>query len=178
MRILKIENSNIFKNIAVITGILFIISQGQNFLGVLMNGVYKITGFTDGTYPTFGIEVGGGFSGGHGTAGVLGSLLESMNQPYWETAQGITVTTATFGIIGGILIGVFIINMGARKKYTNFLDSPGDFPEDMKKGYQSDVDKQESFGKETTLSSSIDTLAFHLAFVLGGSGLAYGLCYK
>lgn len=172
---LKKENSNIFRNIAVITGILFIISQGQNFLGVLMNGVYKITGFTAGTYPTFGIEVGGGFSGGHGTAGVLGSLLESMNQPYWETAQGITVTTATFGIIGGILIGVFIINMGARKKYTNFLDSPGDFPEDMKKGYQSDVDKQESFGKETTLSSSVDTLAFHLAFVLGGSGLAYGL---
>jgi len=168
-------SSHVLRNIAVMTGVLFIISQGQNFLGVFMNWLYKITGFTTDAYPTFGIEVGGGFSGGHGTAGVLGSLLESMNQPYWETAQGITVTTATFGIIGGILIGVFIINMGARKKYTKFLDSPGDFPEEMKKGYQSDVEKQDLFGKETTLSSSIDTLAFHLAFVLGGSGLAYGL---
>lgn len=168
-------SSHMFRNIAVITGILFIISQGQNFFGIFMNWFYKVIGFTADAYPTFGIEVGGGFSGGHGTAGVLGSLLESMNQPYWETAQGITVTTATFGIIGGILIGVFIINMGARKKYTKFLNSPGEFPEDMKKGYQSDVKKQDLFGKETTLSSSIDTLAFHLAFVLGGSGLAYGL---
>ncbi|MEX5652369.1 sodium/glutamate symporter [Staphylococcus cohnii species complex 1658] len=168
-------NRHMFRNIAVMTGILLIIAQGQNFLGVILNRIYVITGFTKDSYPTFGIEVGGGFSGGHGTAGVLGSLLHSMNQPYWETTQGITVTTATFGLIGGILVGVFIINMGARKKYTHFLKSPGEFPEDMRKGYQSDVKKQENFGKETTLSSSIDTLAFHLAFILFGSGIAYGI---
>jgi ESS family glutamate:Na+ symporter len=169
------NKSNVLQNILVMTGILFIISQGQNFLGILMNWIYKITHFVNQSYPTFGTEVGAGFSGGHGTAGVIGSLLDSMNQTYWTTAQGITVTTATFGIIGGILVGVVIINMGARKKYTSFLKSPGDFPKDMKVGYQKDESKQLSLGRETTLSSSIDTLAFHLAFILVVSGLAYGI---
>ncbi|ARF13598.1 hypothetical protein CSV63_11895 [Sporosarcina sp. P34] len=171
----KKKNSNASRNILIMFAILVIISQGHNVIGIALNYIFDKTGVISDIYPTFGTEVGAGFAGGHGTAGVVGSLLQSMNQPYWNIAQGVTVTTATVGLIGGILIGIVMINIAARKGYTKFLSGPGSFPQDMKQGYQSDVEKQQTFGKETTLGSSIDTLTFHLALILGGSGIAYGL---
>lgn len=163
------------RNTLVLLAILLIISQGQLLLGLLLTFIFKTTGFVQDLYATFGTEIGMGFAGGHGTAGVVGSLLQSMGQPYWELAQGVTVTTATVGIVGGILIGIILINIAARKGYTKFLSGPQSFPEDMLKGYEKNIEKQKSFGKETTTSSSIDSLTFHLALILGGSGLAYAL---
>lgn len=169
------KGGNTTRNTLVLLAILLIISQGQLLLGLLLSFIFEVTGFVQDLYATFGTEVGMGFAGGHGTAGVVGSLLQSMNQPYWELAQGVTVTTATVGIIGGILIGIILINIAARKGYTKFLSGPQSFSEDMLKGYEKDIEKQNSFGKETTTSSSIDSLTFHLALILGGSGLAYAL---
>ncbi|CAM4315466.1 hypothetical protein [Lacicoccus alkaliphilus] len=169
------KGSSTTRNTLVLLAILVIISQGQLLLGLLLSFIFEATDFVQDLYATFGTEIGMGFSGGHGTAGVVGSLLQSMNQPYWELAQGVTVTTATVGIIGGILIGIVLINIAARKGYTKFLSGPQSFPEEMLKGYESNIEKQNSFGKETTTSSSIDSLTFHLALILGGSGLAYAL---
>ncbi len=124
-------------------------------------------------YDSFGWELGLGFSGGHGTAGLLGNMLQSMNLPYWETSQGIAVTTATFGIIGGIILGMIMINWAARNGQTSILKNPSDIPENMRVGYEKDIAKQLSLGRETTLSSSIDTITFHLAIILSACGIAY-----
>jgi ESS family glutamate:Na+ symporter len=43
----------------------------------------------------------------------------------------------------------------------------------MAKGIQWDPEQQKSMGKETTLNSSIESLTFHLAIILGGCGIAY-----
>ena len=51
-----------------------------------------------------------------------------MNLPYWETAQGVATTTATFGIVGGILIGIAMINYAARHGHTAMLKKPADIP--------------------------------------------------
>lgn len=169
------RSSQTTRNILILFAIMVIISQGQQALGIGIHYISEKIGMLTNAYPSFGTEIGGGFSGGHGTAGVIGSMLQSMNQPYWETAQGVTVTTATFGIIGGILIGIVLINFAARRGYTQYLSSSKSFPKDMKQGYQPDIAKQNKFGKETTLSSSVDTLAFHIALILGGSGVAYGV---
>lgn len=169
------KDNNLSRNILILFGILVIVSQGQHVLGIGLHYIFNKIGMGQDFYPTFGTEIGAGFAGGHGTAGVVGSILQSMNQPYWNLAQGVTVTTATIGIVSGILLGIILINFAARKGYTKYLSGPENFPENMLKGYESDVKKQKSLGKETTLSSSIDSLAFHLALIIGGSGLAYGL---
>jgi ESS family glutamate:Na+ symporter len=124
-------------------------------------------------YPTFGYELTEGFAGGHGTAGVIGSYYKGMDLPYWEIAQGITTTTATFGLIGGMIIGIIAINVAARTGHTSILTKPADLPPDMAKGIQWEREKQKSMGKETTINSSIESLTFHLAIILGGCGLAY-----
>ncbi len=82
-------------------------------------------------------------------------------------------TTATFGIVGGILIGIMMINWAARHGQTAMLKKPADIPEPLRVGFEKDIKKQNSVGRETTLSSSIDTLAFHAALIFVACGLAY-----
>lgn len=124
-------------------------------------------------YDVFGIELSIGFVGGHGTAGTLGNMLSAMNLPYWQTSQGVATTTATFGIVGGILIGIAMINWAARHGQTAVLKKPADIPEPIRVGFERDIKKQASVGRETTMSSSIDTLAFHAALIFLDCGLAY-----
>ena len=99
-------------------------------------------------YPTFGWELGLGYVGGHGAAGLLGNMLQSMNLPYWETAQGVAVTTATFGLVGGIIIGMVLINWTVRRGHTILLKKPSDIPESFKVGFIKDLAKQASIGRK------------------------------
>lgn len=156
---------------------LAIISASQNLFSLIVSGSFKNFFNYESIYATFGTELSAGFAGGHGTAGVVGSLLQSLNQPFWTTAQGVTTTTATVGLISGILIGIVLINIAARKGYTKYIQAGADLPVEMKKGVQPDVDRQEVAGYEPTDSSSIDSLSFHLALILMVSGLAFVTTY-
>lgn len=165
------------KSVMIMFFILAIVGATQNLFGVTIASTFKNIFKYDGIYATFGTELSAGFAGGHGTAGVVGSLLQSLNQPYWNTAQGVTTTTATVGIISGILVGIVLINIAARKGYTNFIQTSSKMPTDMISGVQKDTEQQDIAGKETTNSSSIDSLSFHLALILMVSGLAFVTTY-
>lgn len=162
-------NAGILKNVFPLIGIGLGVSMLQFATGfgthVLFNG--------ENLYEVFGIELSIGFVGGHGTAGTLGNMLSELNLPYWQTSQGVATTTATFGIVGGILIGIMMINWAARHGQTAVLKKPADIPEPIRVGFEKDIKKQASVGRETTMSSSIDTLAFHAALIFVACGLAY-----
>ncbi len=157
---------------------LFFISLGSAMLQFAVGfAVHMIFGKSYEFYDQFGIELGVGFVGGHGTAGTLGSTLNDMNLPCWETSQGVASTMATVGIMGGILIGILLINLAARKGQTVMLDRPAAIPQALKRGFETDVSKQKTIGRETTFSTSIDALAFHTSLILAACGCAY-LCHK
>ena len=162
-------NPDFLKNVFPLIGIGLAAAMFQFAVGygthVLFSG--------ENLYDVFGIELSIGFVGGHGTAGTLGNMLSALNLPYWETSQGVATTTATFGIVGGILIGIMMINWAARHGQTAMLKKPADIPEPLRVGFEKDIKKQNSVGRETTLSSSIDTLAFHAALIFVACGLAY-----
>ncbi|MFH2128738.1 MAG: sodium/glutamate symporter [bacterium] len=126
-------------------------------------------------YPAFGMELSLGFFGGHGTAGLIGNILQKLKMPYWEVAQGVAVTSATVGLVGGILLGMILINTAARRNRISHLADPSALPEETRKGYESDISKQELTCRETTHTSSIDSLAFHVAIVFSVCGLSYVL---
>lgn len=151
--------------------ILTLIVGVQYMAGFIIHVIFKAGGTE--LYDTFGWELTMGFAGGHGTAGLLGNMLKGMNLPYWEIAQGVGVTTATIGLLGGILGGIVLINWAARTGKTRLLSKPSDIPMHIQVGYQKDIAKQASAGRETTNASSIDTVAFHTAIILVASGLAY-----
>jgi len=173
---LNFANKDTAKNIKNVIPLLFIMFATyylQNILGFGVNILFKSMGVD--MYETFGWELVIGYTGGHGTAGILGNMLQEMNLPYWETAQGVAITMATFGIVGGILIGMLLINWAARKGYTAILDKPSDIPANIAIGYEKDITKQGSVGRETTKSSSLDTVSFHAAIIFLGCFLAYAL---
>lgn len=163
------EDAGILKNIVPLMAVGMGVSMLQFAVGY---GTHVIFGGSD-LYDVFGIELAIGFVGGHGTAGTLGNMLQEMNLPYWETSQGVATTTATFGIVGGILIGIAMINWAARHGQTALLKKPADIPEPIRVGYEKDITKQGSVGRETTMSSSIDTFAFHAALIFVACGISY-----
>jgi ESS family glutamate:Na+ symporter len=160
-------------NIVKMFGVLLAVCFGQMLVGLFVREFFTVTNPELGLYAPFGLELSQGFSGGHGTAGVIGSFYKGLNLDYWEVAQGVTTTTATFGLVGGMIIGIIAINIAARRGRTAILKKPGDIPVDMSKGFQRDNARQKSLGKETTYNSSIESISFHLAIILAGCGLAY-----
>lgn len=154
--------------------VLSIVALSQTVFGLLVANVFRKSSEL---YHTFGTELSAGFSGGHGTAGVIGGLLRSAGQPYWETAQGLATTSATVGLVGGILIGIVLINIASRKGYTTYFRGTESLSSDMITGVQKDTTLQENSGKETTHSSSIDSLGFHVALIMTVSGLAFFLSF-
>jgi ESS family glutamate:Na+ symporter len=161
-------SANMIKTYAI----LFSVGGVQFLTGIITREAFVRFGGMD-LYTPFGYELSMGFSGGHGTAGVVGSYFRGLDLPYWELAQGVTTTTATFGLLGGMIIGIIAINIAARTGRTAILTKPADIPPDIARGYQGDPAKQQSLGKETTLSSSIESLSFHLAVILSACGIAY-----
>ena len=112
-----------------------------------------------------------GYYGGHGTAAAVGQAYEALG---WSEATDLAYTTATVGIVGGIILGIIIINWGARKNYTNYVRSPKDLPVSMKTGL---IPRAEQSTSTTGTISTIcaDPMAFHLALVLVPSILGYAL---
>lgn len=160
------------KSILTTTFILFIVTFLQLAVGFIVN--FICTKFLNiNLYKTFGAELNTGFAGGHGTAGMIGRTLQDMNLDYWSIAQGIATTTATFGLIGGLILGVILINRACRNGNTALLKNPAHIPIDLKRGFIKDKSKQPSIGNETMVSSSIDTFAFHVALIFSVSGLSY-----
>ena len=67
-------------------------------------------------HDSFGLILATGYYGGHGTAVAVGDMFKDMGyNEFFDLGN----TSATIGLIGGILIGIAIINWGTRKKYTN-----------------------------------------------------------
>lgn len=126
-------------------------------------------------YRTFGYELSAGFAGGHGLAASTGKLLEGFGIPQWEIAQGVALTTATVGLIGGMIFGIIFINIAIRRDKTNIIKAikKSDADKSAEIGYNKDIDKQNNLGRETFLSSSIETITFHLAIILTVCGIAY-----
>lgn len=127
------------------------------------------------TYDGMGLEMAMGFAGGHGTAASLGSTFEQLGSPWWEAAQGNAMMTATAGLIGGILLGIVLINHAAKKGYTTQITSAAETSREMRVGFYQKDDSFPSLGRQTTVANNIETLTFHIALLLVASLGAYGL---
>lgn len=143
-----------------------------HFLAQIGIGLLVGAAFLKVTYKTFGFELWAGFAGGHGTAAMLGSSLKEMGVDWWLDSQGVGLTTATVGILGGILAGIVMINYAARKGYTNFLSSPDDLPEEIIKGY-SRPENARYLGKQIQYPAAIEPYSFMLAVILITVGAAF-----
>ena len=172
------ENKNIKSmypsKVLICFGLFQCASMSQSAIGYVTNMFFSKINPQLNMYRTFGYELSAGFAGGHGLAAATGKLLEGFGIPQWEIAQGVALTTATIGLIGGIVFGIIFINLAVRKNKTKIIKRINDNADkSVEVGYNKDINKQNSLGRETFLSSSIETITFHLAIIFTVCGIAY-----
>lgn len=172
------ENKNIKSmypsKVLICFGLFQCASMSQSAIGYATNMFFSKINPQLNMYRTFGYELSAGFAGGHGLAAATGKLLEGFGIPQWEIAQGVALTTATIGLIGGIVFGIIFINLAVRKNKTKIIKRINDKADkSVEVGYNKDINKQNSLGRETFLSSSIETITFHLAIIFTVCGIAY-----
>lgn len=134
----------------------------------LLGGIFGIPDF-------FGVIIPIGFEGGHGTAAGLGDTFAQLG---WPEGLDFGLTSATFGIMSAIIIGITLINWAARRGHiTSFKRIDELSAEELAGLYP--VEKRPSAGAQTTSADSVDSLALHLAViglaVLIGYGIKVGL---
>lgn len=110
----------------------------------------------------FGLVLATGYYGGHGTAAAVGAAFNDLGYPEFLDLGNIS---ATVGLVGGIVLGMALINWGTRKGYTNYVDSPEELPQEIRTGLIP-REKQKAGGKITISNMSLDPLIFHLSIVL------------
>ncbi|MDP3385839.1 MAG: sodium/glutamate symporter [Eubacteriales bacterium] len=156
----SIANKNVGGMFFNVTGMLLLQYALFGIIGLLFFSNFS---------SAFGLIVPIGFQGGHGTAAAMGATLETLG---WPAATDLGMTSATAGLIGGIIFGVALINWGARKGYTSYVKDPSKISNDLLTGLIP-IENQKAGGKVTVSSISLDTLTFHLSLILTASVLGY-----
>lgn len=109
----------------------------------------------------FGLMLGAGFLGGHGTAAAVGEAFTRLG---WEEATALGYTSATIGLITAILGGLLIIKKNARNNQTNFISDFKDLPNELRTGLVA-KDQRKPSGDDTVSSNTVDPLFFHIALI-------------
>ena len=135
------------------------LAWGQYVIGITL-ALLVLTPFF-GAPPMVGALIEIGFQGGHGTAAGLQGTFEKVG---FEEATDLALGLATVGVVSGLLFGVWAIQWGTRRGYSNVLDRPSEAnPQDLLG--VADPSDREAAGWLTTRSSSIDVLTLSAAFL-------------
>lgn len=141
------------------SGVFFMYSGALAQVGIacLITGLILTPAF--GVEPLFGAIWECSFNGGHGTASGLIQVFQELG---WPAGGDLAVTTATIGLLAGIIGGVIMINYAVRKKYTKYVDAPvavGGSKEYFAEG------ERKSAAPMTVSNDVIEPFALHLGMI-------------
>lgn len=135
----------------------------------ILIGVLLLPLLFHGINSAFGLMLPAGFVGGHGTAAAIGSELIRSG---WLDATSIGFTFATIGLLGGIGIGVVLINIGIKRGWVQNIKETKEISTAQRKGLISERDR-EPLAMETIDPTSMDSITWTLCSILICVGLAY-----
>jgi ESS family glutamate:Na+ symporter len=110
-----------------------------------------------------------GFEGGHGTAVGMGPVFEKHN---WPEGGEFALTSATFGILSAIIVGMVLINWAVRRGHVHADTDPAKIPESNSLGIIP-IDSRTAAGKLTVSGDVVEAFSIHIVAV----GLAVGIGY-
>lgn len=138
-------------------------------LGILLLG--QIWPLND----SFGITMPAGFCGGHGSAAALGDAFAGFGQ---DEVLTLAMTSATFGIICSIVLGLIFLRIGTKRGYSACLTEAEKLPEELRTGVVEKANRK-SIGEGIFSTISVSTLTFNLSViglvVLGGYLISKGV---
>lgn len=155
------------------TLILFLVTFLQLLIGFLVNYFYTIFK-PNSIYESFGSELNAGFAGGHGIAGIIGLILKDLNLKYWNLAQGVAASMATFGLVFGIIFGIVLINIEKRKRRTYSFKEL----EIIKYNISNEKESPTVSNKETNLKTNRLIIYFSLVFFACGAAFVLSNLFR
>ncbi|PYZ91657.1 sodium:glutamate symporter [Salipaludibacillus keqinensis] len=135
------------------------VSWGQYVIGLLLV-ILVLTPFF-GVNPLAGALIEISFVGGHGTAAGLGNTFAELG---FEEGQDLAVGLATIGILTGVIVGIILVNWGARTGRAKHVGGQQKFSSAGRNGIV-ELDNRDSGADMTTRPESIEPLSLHLAYV-------------
>ena len=135
------------------------VGMGQYLVGIGLTVLLLTPLF--GVPVFFGCLLEIGFSGGHGTAAGMQEAFQELGFP---AGSDLGLMSATIGIVSAVVFGMIMINLAARRGYTEVITSPDKIPEETLSGLIPE-DKRPATGTMTVSPDAIEPLAFHLAIV-------------
>lgn len=117
----------------------------------------------------FGLLVAAGFFGGHGTAASVGASFAELG---WPDATDLAMTSATVGILTGVIGGLIFIRWATKKGYTHYIKDFAYISGDLRTGLFS-KDARPVAAQETISTTSLDSFCFHLSLMLIPMALGY-----
>lgn len=155
----------------------FCVNMATEFIcfgtGLLIGGILISLIFPN-VFNEIALLLPAGYCGGHGYASTIGTALNNLLGR--EDCVQIGQTFATLGLLTGLFVGIFCINIGARKGATRFIKKAGQLSEDCRTGIVP-AGKRTSMGEETINPMSMDPLAWHLALTLAATLIGYNFYY-
>jgi len=110
-----------------------------------------------------------GFEGGHGTAAGMGPVFEKHN---WPEGGEFALTSATFGILSAIIVGMVLINWAVRRGHVHADTDPTKIPDSNSQGIIA-INKRAAAGKLTVSGDVVEAFSLHIVVV----GIAVGIGY-
>ncbi|MCR6098679.1 sodium:glutamate symporter [Salipaludibacillus agaradhaerens] len=135
------------------------VSWGQYVIGLLL--VLLILTPFFGVNPLAGALIEISFVGGHGTAAGLGNTFAELG---FAEGQDLAIGLATVGILTGVIVGIILINWGARKGHGQHVGGAQKLSSTGRNGIV-ELDNRDSGADMTTRPESIEPLSLHLAYV-------------
>lgn len=161
----KVEKEKGSKNVIQMWSFQLITYLGQHLWAMLLGLLLFVPFF--GTHAGFGYMLPTGFVGGHGTAAAVGDSFAGMG---WEEAGALGMTSATVGILSGLIGGIILIKLATKKGYTNYITDFVKLPNSFRTGLIPEAER-EVMGRESFSTISVDPLAIHTALLFV---VAYG----
>lgn len=156
----KIDKKESGAGVVHMWGFQLIAYLGQHLLAMVLALLLFVPFFN--THPGFGYMLPTGFVGGHGTAAAVGSSFANLG---WAEAEALGMTSATVGILSGLLVGIALIKWGTRNGHTSYITDFVKLPDSFRTGLVPEKERPE-MGRETFSSISVDPLAMHVALIL------------
>src|SRR5690625_766279 len=120
---------------------------------------------------SLGVIIFAGWAGGYGKAAAMGDAFSETSP---EIAS-LAFTSATVGIIIGIVGGLIQARIAARRGHVQAFRSISSLPEEERTGVLRHVNKRPSIGQHTHTGSSIESLGFQTSVVVMIFSVAYVL---
>lgn len=113
-----------------------------------------------------------GFYGGHGIPAIAADIFDRAG--YWDAdiVNSVGNTFATAGMLFGIIAGIVIINIAARKGQIDKNDGLKDLVEENISGYVP-IEERRTVVRAVTSNDAVNPVAFHMAIILSIVFFAY-----